>query len=840
MKKVFTIIVALFVLTCAVFSFSACNKKDETKLPSTSYEKVQFALNGVERSLNGSDTKKAALNASVSGDTKLVAFAESAPVLKLMAKNVSGDSLSTIYSAMSVEENTHKPSFEYDEPPMIQFQYLKALYEEIGDEFVFGTKYSNTSTGTICYDFENRMSSTDEKFLNEYSFTCAIVLDIDENDLITASVGFDLTFTNNGISRHEKMYVELVLDYDMNEISPTYELSMNAVTDLLDYQNSNEKYFDDEYDYVKVEKNSIKEWRKFGICSPTSLTEYQNEDFVYKYSVLRAFKDSKKYRIENVFNKNTSLKSAVVDCLDLSATLSDYTAFFNAAGTDNTKIKTVIDKFSAIYGKDIVNSLVYTGATEKWVDDQEPEPENLFLRVEFTGGEQIYQDVNLEDLFNPNVGFETKGVKGYLTVYYKNGEDNTIATYNDFDNLNVKVRSTLYGKAEWIDVDNNDVGLFSDYVKGSGFKGYYDENNLDYSPMSLEFDISLKSNPNVKLQSSLIIDLFNNDCYKNLSKEWSLVNKYINAYAPIKDIIPAFDSDSDIYFSPWINEDGGNGNIGLNSSNGLATDVVSYMNKVKCLGFVENTYNSTYTKRVSDDYVLILTIYAPNEKSESASIRFEFQKKQKAEASITDVLKELIDNENITIPEFDGDYEYSIEDNVVRIQTDDSTLTENYISSFSSNGYIVYEYAGRYAAVKYVDGTFYQIRDMGKSISVEKIESCLSLVGDFNGWNEQNTTYDLVSLSVENNNLYLSREITLEKNQAFKIVRNHSWSNGGYGYNLGAGAPEITENFDCGENENIIARTSGTYLIKIRVNLYYVYSAPENNIDPLMLEVVPQ
>lgn len=835
MKKVFTIIVALFVFTCAVFSFSSCNKKDETKLPSTTYEKVQFAFNGVESSLNSSNAKNAALNnAGVISDTKSAAFAESAPIVKVMAKNVSGDSLSTIYSAMSVEEETDNPSFEYDEPPMIQFQYLKALYEEIGDEFVFGTKYSNTLTGTICYDFENRTSSTDEKFLNEYSFTCAIVLDIDENDLITASVGFDLTFVNNGISRHEKMYVELLLDYDMNEISPTYELSMNAVTDLLDYQNSNEKYFDDEYDYVKTEKNSIKEWRKFGICSPTSLTEYQNEDFVYKYSVLRAFKDSKKYRIENVFNKNTSLKSAVIDCLDLSATLSDYTAFFGAAGTDNAKIKTVIDKFSAIYGKDIVNSLVYTGATEKWVDDREPGPENLFLRVESTGGEQIYQDVNLEDLFNPNVGFETKGVKGYLTVYYKNGEDNTIATYNDFDHLNVKVRSTLYGKAEWIDVDNNDVGLFSDYVKGSGFKGYYDENNLEYSPMSLEFDISLKSNPNVKLQSSLIIDLFNKDCYKSLMKEWDLVNKYINAYAPVKDAIPAFDSNSDIYYSP------SDGNIGLNSSNGLSTSVVSYINKVKGLGFVENTYNSTYTKRVSDDYVLVLTIYTPSEKSESASIRFEFQKKQKAEASITDVLKELIDNEDIAIPEFDGDYEYSVEDNVVRIQTDDSALTENYINSFLNDDFVVYESYSGLAAINYVDGTFYQIRDTGKSIAVEKIASTLTLVGDFNNWNEQDDAYDFVTLSVEGSNLYLSREIKLQANQAFKIVRNHSWSNGGYGYNLGAGAPEITENFDYGENENIVARTSGDYLIKIRINIYYVYSAPENNIDPIMLEVVPQ
>ena len=280
MKKVFTIIVVLLVLTCAVFSFSACNKKDETKLPSTSYEKVQFALNGVESSLKGSVSKKATLNAG------LVAFAESAPVLKLMAKNVSGDSLSTIYSAMSVEEVTDKPSFEYDEPPMIQFQYLKALYEEMGDNFEFGKKYSNTSTGSIYYDFKNRVSPEEEQYLNTYSFTCSVSLNIDNDDLINAYVGFDLTFTNNGVSRHEKMYVELILDYDMNETSPTYELSMNAITDLLDYQNDNEKYFDDEYDYVKVDKNSIKEWRKFGICSPTSLADYQKDDFVYKYSSL--------------------------------------------------------------------------------------------------------------------------------------------------------------------------------------------------------------------------------------------------------------------------------------------------------------------------------------------------------------------------------------------------------------------------------------------------------------------------------------------------------------------------------------------------------------------------
>ena len=839
MKKIGTIITSLVMILFVVFGLTACGSKDKVELPSSNYEKVQFAFNGVESSLKNSNSSKKLKSNYASSDSKMLAISYGVPSLKLMANSVNSDDISTIYNAMVVEEKTSNPSFEYDEPPMIQFQYLKALYEEMGDKFEFGTKYSNTSTGTIYYDFETRTSKNEEQYLNAYSFTCSISLNIDSEDLINAYVGFDLTFTNNGVSRHEKMYVELYLDYDMNSSSPTYELSMNAITDLLDYQNENEKYFNDEYDYVKVDKNFIKEWRKFGICSPDSLNRYQNDNFVYKYSVLRAFKDSSKYKLENSFNSNQTLKNAVIDCLDLSNSLAGYDSFFNLAGNENDKIKTVVDKFSSIYGRDIVNNLVYTGATEKWVDDREPEPENLFLRVESTGGFQLYQDIKIDYLFNPNIGWDEKGQKQYLTIYYKNGEDNTIDTFNSFNNLNVKVRSTAYENAKWIDIDSSNVGLFTDYIKNSGFKGYYDENNLAYTPITLEFDISLKSNPEVKLQSNFEIELYNENCYLELLKDWDLVEDYINCYAPIKDAIPAFDNDSDVYFSPSV--DGASGNIGLNANNGLATKISSYINKLKNnLGFVENTYNSTYTKRVSDDYVLVLTIYAPNEKSESGSIRFEFQEKQKPNASITEVLQELINNDNIVIPEFDGDYEYSLEDNVVRIQTDDSTLTENYINSFANDDFVVYESYSGLAAIKYVDGTFYQIRDMGKSIAVEKITVSFSLVGDFNSWNEQDTTYDLIELSAKDNNLYLSKGIALGQNQAFKIVRNHSWNNGGYGFNLGAAEPSFVENFDCGENENIITRESGKYIIKIRIDFYYVYGAPENHVDPLMIEIESQ
>ena len=88
--------------------------------------------------------------------------------------------------------------------------------------------------------------------------------------------------------------------------------------------------------------------------------------------------------------------------------------------------------------------------------------------------------------------------------------------------------------------------------------------------MSLELDMFLKSNSNVKLQSTIILDLYNSDCYKTLLKKWSLANNYINDYVPVKDAIPEFESDS-VYFSPNVHGNLTNGSIGLYCSSGLQT-----------------------------------------------------------------------------------------------------------------------------------------------------------------------------------------------------------------------------------------------------------------------------
>ena len=492
MKKIGTIIASLIMLLCAVFVLAACGNKDKVKLPSSNYEKVQFAFNGVESSLKNSNSSKKLKSNYTSIDSKMLAISYGAPLLKLMANSVNSDDISTIYNAMSVDKETSNPSFEYDEPPMIQFQYLKALYEEVGEGFTFGTKYTYNLTGSVYYDFENRVATESTEFLQQYSFDLSIKINIDENDLISAIVGFDITYTNGDISRNQKRYAELILDYDMNETSPTYELTMIDIDDLLSFESDDEKYISAEYDYVNVEKNTIKEWRKFGVCSPNTLANYQDNDYIYKYSVLRAFKDNKLFKATNSFNKNINLKNAVLGLGFIDA-LTSRDAFNRESGQDNNKIQVVVNKFNNILGKDFVNSFIYTGATEEWVDDREPEPENLFLRIESTGGYQVYQDIKLDDLFNPNIGWDEKGIKQYLTIYYKNGEDNTLATYNSFNDFNVKVRST-YDKAKWIDVDNNDIKTITNYIEQSGFKGNYDEDSLVYNVIRIRsvFEIKFK------------------------------------------------------------------------------------------------------------------------------------------------------------------------------------------------------------------------------------------------------------------------------------------------------------------------------------------------------------
>ena len=273
----------------------------------------------------------------------------------------------------------------------------------------------------------------------------------------------------------------------------------------------------------------------------------------------------------------------------------------------------------------------------------------------------------------------------------------------------------------------------------------------------------------------------------------------------------------------WIFLSSNGGSIGLYFSSGLQTLINNYINKLKSLGFSENYAQSTYSKRISDEYMLILTIYGVSEKTPNeASILFEFKKSDKSDKTISDVINELINNENITIPNFDGDYEYTVEDGVIRSDGLNYQSIDDYIQSLSDYGFVISSRDGYPAACKYLDNKLYYIRGYGERvIKVEVVEVNISLVGDFNDWNEKDTTYDINNLTeFWDSNVFLSINIEIEANQALKIVKDHSWSDGGYGFNLFAGSDHfVPEYYSSGENNSIVVLEAGAYKVSVRIDI---------------------
>ena len=238
---------------------------------------------------------------------------------------------------------------------------------------------------------------------------------------------------------------------------------------------------------------------------------------------------------------------------------------------------------------------------------------------------------------------------------------------------------------------------------------------------------------------------------------------------------------------------------------------------------------------MDDHYVLKLTVF-------DNGMDFELTAQEKPAESLTDVIKRLIGNGSITIPTFPGDYEYRVEGNVVRIQNNNGTYISDYISTLEGYGFLVGSCDGYAAAYQYVGGTLYRIREMGYSIAVEKVNVVLTLVGDFNGWSltDESSDFLKVSFGTMGDNICFEKEIGLTAGQGFKIVKNHSWANGGYGFNLYSGSATFDpELYKGDENGNIVVKESGTYTVRIYLGLnMYSANISENGFDPLMIDII--
>ncbi|MBR5044642.1 MAG: hypothetical protein IKX66_04775, partial [Clostridia bacterium] len=352
MKRVLVLFVAAVLVLGAVLALSACGKK---KLPSTDYEKVAFAFNGVEKSFKNVGKKSA--------DAGFLT------VPRLLAGE--GDPLSTIRGIYSSGDNQGDviDDLEYTQPPMIQFQCLKAVLEKIGKKFEFGTKYYDDITGNVFFDpaTGKDMSKADDKddYKYDYTFRLALCINIDENDDITADVSFSIRTTRGSKDISTEWYVRMDLDYDMTSTTPIYTLSMWTANDERNLAfRGNYTY---EYDYVDVKSDGIEEWRKF-VLEPDAKLEKDaaHQTFAtYREAGVNFRADTCKWYYDKALRKitkHTAEKDATIAdaffAFGLNSTDIGGQEFLSANGVRSSAISDAYNEFSAIFKQDVIYSLV--------------------------------------------------------------------------------------------------------------------------------------------------------------------------------------------------------------------------------------------------------------------------------------------------------------------------------------------------------------------------------------------------------------------------------------------------------------------------------------------------
>ena len=344
-----------FATLLAVGTLTGCG--GTTQLPSNSYEKVKFAFSGVEKTFKNPKANKKSLLLN-----KKERLGGSNP----------NQGLSTIFSLFTNEDKRDGflEDVEYNQPPMVQFQYLKKVFEKVGNGYEFGTKYYDEVTDDVLLDIQTGQKSKDEA--NKFNYTLGLGMDIniDDNDLITADVSFDIKISRGQEEYKTKWYVGIELDYDMNNSSPNYTMLM--ITENDEHELPYYQHYTYEYDYVEVNNSGINEWRKFCMDNNSRLVKdaahpnfdsYTGEGSKYKVDVCSWYKDgtyykNKRARNEVGGNDAKTIGQALFNDLGLNANEINADAFFNKSSTQNSVLKTCYQEFGKIAKEDVIYSLL--------------------------------------------------------------------------------------------------------------------------------------------------------------------------------------------------------------------------------------------------------------------------------------------------------------------------------------------------------------------------------------------------------------------------------------------------------------------------------------------------
>ena len=427
MRKV-TFVLALGAVCASVLS--GCKSKNKYKTPTTPFDKVSVALNGVEKSIENYKNEESTSTSSKNRSGKRIAQGDTSAALADIAD---------IYRSYD-SQGDRIDELDINKPPMAQFQCLKRFFESVGSSYSFGTKYTDTISGEVYFDpTTGDKTSADPAYKYSYSFTASLLLNIDESDLITGDVAFKIVLTQGSTVLETNWYFAMSLDYEMSVESPTYKLSLyedNAENDLayLDYGNTYE------YDYVDMRSGRVNEWRKF--CYEVNrrmvkdATHTSFADYVAEPGFKGQIGASKWYKnavLSKISHPNTSRTNAFIaalfDKFGLNTTDINGAAFLSKGATQNQTIKQVYQEFSTKFGQDAVYLLI-TGneghkqqkviKSMKLMDDNFEEKNTTLV---------LSKDSKFKDLFNGEI----------YSIWYFDENSEALEQVEDLNTINIRL-----------------------------------------------------------------------------------------------------------------------------------------------------------------------------------------------------------------------------------------------------------------------------------------------------------------------------------------------------------------------------------------------------------------
>ena len=561
---------SLFVIILLFSSLTGCNSY---KVPTNNYEKVKTAFNGVEKSFKKISSKKS-----------LIQNSGLSPRYKNMDNGLS--SLFGFFTSDDIKGHTVE-DLSYNEPPMIQFQYLKAVFDKVGEGYQFGTKYYDNITGDIYVDFATGFKDETKKAENKYgyNFELAIDIDIDSNSLINADVSFDINLTKASDNSHyyTKWYVNLLLDYNMEESSPNYTLAMYTENDeiTLPYYDR----FTYEYDYVDVKDNKIDEWQKFCMHSSlrlikdsnhSSFTDYIDKDQItYKVDYPKWFKNNNYYKLTQMSNnRQREVGNILFNDLGLNANDINADVFFNKAKTNNAVLKEMYNKFTEIAKEEIIYDLVCRDEDDA---EQNQVDQIAGIRAMFADGQtgadniSVSNSTKLSDLFTASAG------NNKIDLWYCSENLGLIEKIDNYNVLTYRFTTDVDGRQNEVytpvDISTNDT------IK-EAYNKLHQLNN--FTVYSRQIHILIKDNPPSNYEGVL-----------NLRFDDEFEFENTNPVFP-EDLsklgVPEYDGER---LSFEYTRDGENYSLRITGSTGSERE--RYLEKLTKAGFERDWYNSNYS-----------------------------------------------------------------------------------------------------------------------------------------------------------------------------------------------------------------------------------------------------